>query len=454
MQKLDGSILVVDDNKSILAALEMLLVQVFKEVRLLSSPKTLISAFAEKNYDVVLLDMNFSANINTGNEGLYWLNKIKQLSPTTQVVLITAYGDIDLAVNAIKNGGFDFVVKPWNNAKLISTLKAAYELSISKKEVKQLKEIKNEIKSDGDMYWGETECMRKLYDLVKKVAPTDANILITGESGVGKDVMAREIHRLSKRSQESMVSVDIGSLTETLFESELFGHVKGAFTDAKTDRAGKFEVASGGTLFLDEIGNIPMILQSKLLTVIQNKQVMRVGSNKIIPIDIRLICATNKDLHKMVVDGTFREDLLYRINTIQVAIPPLRDRKEDIIPLSKIFLKKFSKKYDKNISSISKKASEKLINYNWSGNIRELLHTIEKAVILADTDTLQEKDFLLSSKDESLNKNNLKNKTIEEMEVLLIKDAIKQNEGNISLVAKQLGITRQTLYNKIKKYNL
>lgn len=448
-----GSILVVDDNKAILQALEMLLPLYFKEVKMLSSPKNLISELRERETDVVLLDMNFQTGINTGNEGFFWLSEVKKHSPDSEVVLFTAYADIDLAVNAMKSGAFDFVVKPWDNAKLITTLMAACEMSASKKEVKQLREIKNEIKPGGEMYWGESPNMIELRSLVEKVALTDASVLITGENGTGKDMLAREIHRLSLRKGGSMVSVDIGSLPESLFESELFGHVKGAFTDAKSNRAGKFEVAEGGTLFLDEIGNIPLHLQSKILTAIQSRTIVRVGSNTPTPIDIRLVCATNKDLDQMVQDGDFREDLLYRINTIHVHIPPLRERKEDILPFANMFLRKYAAKYNKNIFRIEESAAAKLKEYRWNGNIRELQHTVEKAVILSSREALSASDFLLASPSaEPVIKT--KDTTLEEMEKQMIKSAVRKHGGNLSLVAQQLGITRQTLYNKLKKYEI
>lgn len=449
-----GSILVVDNNKAILSALKVILPTYFEEVRMLVSPNTLVSTITAAFYDVVLLDMNFSAGLNSCNEGFYWLSEIKKHSPYSEVVLFTAYADIDIAVNAIKQGAFDFIVKPWNNAKLVATLSAAYELSKSKREVKQLKEIKNEIRQDSEMFWGQSSCMQELHTLIEKVSVTDANILITGENGTGKDMLAREIHKLSRRRHESMVTVDIGSLTESLFESELFGHVKGAFTDAKVDRAGKFEVASGGTLLLDEIGNIPLHLQSKLLTAIQSRTITRVGSNKIIPIDIRMICATNKDLSKMVTENLFREDLLYRINTIHITIPPLRDRKEDIIPLALIFLSKYSKKYGKNIENIDTKASTMLESYHWSGNIRELQHSIEKAVILAESGELTDRDLFLVQKDFKVEANDAAVFTLEDIEKEAIKAALTKHNWNLSAVAQQLDITRQTLYNKLKKYNL
>lgn len=449
-----GNILVVDDNKAILSALQLLIPEHFKEIKMLSNPNAIVSAITASHFDVILLDMNFAAGVNNGNEGLYWLSEIKKYSPLSEVVLFTAYAEIDLAVNGIKSGAFDFVVKPWENAKLLSTLRAAYELSKLKKEVKQLKAIHNEFISEGEMFWGNSAQMKHIFSLVERIAGTDANILITGENGTGKDVLANEIHKKSLRHNESMIVVDIGSLTDSLFESELFGHIKGSFTDAKNDRVGKFEVASGGTLFLNEIGNIPMHLQAKLLTVIQNKAITRVGDNAVIPVDIRLICATNKNLDKMVKNKEFREDLLYRINTIHIALPPLRERSDEILPLSEIFLKKYASKYNKHISSISKPAQEKLKNYTWHGNIRELQHTIEKAVILAEHNELEVNDFILVDKNAfNLNKKETAT-TLENMEREMIAQALVTCNGNLSIVAQQLGVTRQTLYNKLKKYQL
>lgn len=447
-----GSILIVDDNKSILTALKLLLGNYFNRVVTLPAPTALVSTLRSEKFDVVLLDMNFSAGINNGNEGLYWLSEVKKESPSSQVVLFTAYADIDLAVKAIKKGAVDFVVKPWDNSKLIATLQAAYNLSVSKQEVKQLREIKREFRSEASMFWGDSGAMRALRQMIEKVAPTDATILIAGENGTGKDMLAREIHALSARRDESLVSVDMGALTETLFESELFGHVKGAFTDARSDRAGKFEVASGGTLFLDEIGNLPYHLQSKLLSVIQSRTVTRVGSNTPVSVDIRLICATNRDLPEMVASGTFREDLFYRINTIHVTLPPLRDRPEDILPLAERFLAQYAARYGKNITAIDRAAAEKLGAYPWYGNIRELQHAVEKAVILCEGERLHAADFVLAQRDETVMPGGVT--TLEEMESSLIRRAMDQHKGNLSQVAAQLGITRQTLYNKIKKYNL
>lgn len=449
-----GTVLVVDDNKSILTTLQLLLNKYFNRVLTLSTPNRIISTLREEAVDVVLLDMNFTAGINTGNEGFYWLNEIKKTDPNIQVVLFTAYGDIDLAVRAMKDGATDFVVKPWENEKLIATLQMAYNLRRSQQEVKKLKEIKRELVADSDFFWGDARSMKELRSIVEKVAATDANILITGENGTGKEMLAREIHRLSSRRNELLVTVDMGAITETLFESELFGHVKGAFTDARTDRAGKFEVADGGTLFLDEIGNLPYHLQAKLLTVLQSRSVVRVGSNQPTPVDIRLISATNCDLEEMVALGQFREDLLYRMNTIRLEIPPLRRRREDIVPLAEIFLKKYAHKYGKGDLTLAAEAAEKLASASWNGNVRELQHTIEKAVIISDGPVLEADEILMNRSDGAPAAKADVFSTLEEMERNMIVQAMRLHNGNLSLVAAQLGVTRQTLYNKLKKYEL
>jgi len=451
-----GCILVVDDNKNVLSALRILLESYFQKVILLNSPNTLVSQLSDNHPDVVLLDMNFSAGINSGNEGLYWLSEIKKFDAELPVVLFTAYADIDLAVNALKQGANDFVVKPWDNAKLVATLQSAYSLRQSRKEVKQLREkqtvINRELNRDEAFCWGQSKSMQELRNLLGKVAKTDASILITGENGTGKEVIAREIHRLSVRREEVLVTVDMGAVSETLFESELFGHVKGAFTDARTDRAGKFEAADGGTLFLDEIGNLSYPLQAKLLSVIQSRQVVRVGDNKPIPVDIRLICATNRNLEQSVQSGEFREDLLYRVNTIHLEVPALRERPEDIPELAEFFLLKYSAKYDKKGLTLSKNAIHKLKEYAWPGNVRELQHTMEKAVILCDRTELQADDFYLRKQEKKSPK--LANMSLEDAEKMLIENSIAKNKGNMSAVASELGITRPTLYSKIKKYEL
>ncbi len=452
----EGSIVVVDDNKNVLSTLRILLSNYLKNVYLLSSPNSLLTTVRDKEPDIILLDMNYSAGINTGNEGLFWLSEVKKVAPETPVVLFTAYADVDLAVRALKEGATDFVVKPWDNAKLIATLQAAYALSQSRREVKKLREkqdvLNTELTKEDDICWGKSPIMQDLLSIIKKVAPTDANVLITGENGTGKEIIAKAIHKYSARNKETMVSVDMGAITDSLFESELFGHVKGAFTDARADRAGKFEAADKGSLFLDELGNLDIALQAKLLTALQSRQVVRVGSNKPMSIDVRLICATNADLNTLVSEGNFREDLLYRINTIHLEVPPLRERKEDIAELVSFFLKRLSQKYNKSNLSVSKDALAKLENYPWYGNVRELQHAIEKAVILCDSSELQASDFYMRAVEQK--EVLLESMTIEEMEKILIEKTMKKHNNNISAVAQELGITRPTLYNKLSKYGL
>ena len=447
-----GTILVVDDNKGILTAVQMLLGTYFEKVITISTPNKIKATLHDENIDVVLLDMNFSAGINTGNEGLFWLSEIKKEDASIQVVLFTAYADIDLAVRGIKEGAADFVVKPWDNAKLLETLKTAYNIRTANRKGISIATDKLVVSKESGMFWGESNAMQQLRSLIEKVARTDANILVTGENGTGKEMLAREIHLLSNRKKETLVPVDMGAITETLFESELFGHVKGAFTDARADRPGKFEVANKGTLFLDEIGNLSYHLQAKLLTALQRRSIVRVGSNTPIPVNIRLICATNRDLQEMVQKGDFREDLLYRINTIHVEIPPLRERPEDIVPLTEIFLSQYTKIYGKTAMCLSLDAKEKLKAQPWFGNIRELEHTIEKAVIIAERSVLDGNDFdFPRAKKKPVTKEAT---TLEEMEYNMIKNAMDKYSGNLSLVASQLGISRQTLYNKIKRYEL
>lgn len=457
--KKEGTIIVVDDNRSMLTAVEILLNGVFERVVTLSSPTRLLNTLREVHPDVLLLDMNFSSGINSGNEGLYWLSEVKKASPDIEVVLFTAYADIDLAVKAMQRGATDIVVKPWNNAKLVTTLRNALALRRSRSEAKQLGDIKRSFSTDSTaenaMFWGTSSAMKRLRSMVEKVAATDANILITGENGTGKEMLARELHRLSNRRDELIVPVDLGAIPETLFESELFGYVKGAFTDARSDRAGKFEAASKGTLFLDEIGNLPYHQQAKLLTALQSRSIVRVGSNTPIPVDIRLISATNRDLDRMVADGSFREDLLYRINTIHIELPSLAERTEDIVPLAEIFLKRYATKYNKPCTGFDPQAREKLTSHTWPGNIRELQHTVEKAVIMADTESVTADELLISRREgEEPGPRPATFSTLEEMERSMVTEALKRHEGNLSAVAAQLGVTRQTLYNKLKKYNL
>jgi DNA-binding NtrC family response regulator len=433
MQIKKGNILVIDDNKNILSALDILLTPEFHEVTLLSNPNQILTELRQKEY--------------------YWLGRIREINPDISVVMITAYGDLEMAVKALKAGASDFVCKPWDNEKLIASLQLAVELNLSKKEVTQLKEresvLKKEINRDQKFIIGSSPELLNVLNLVKKVAKTNANVLITGENGTGKELIAQEIHRQSGRAREILVGVDMGALSESLFESELFGHVKGAFTDARESRQGKFEIADKGTLFLDEIGNLSFHLQAKLLSSIENRQISRIGSNQLIPVDIRLICATNRNLEKMIQEGLFREDLLYRINTIQIELPPLRDRGSDIIILAEFFLKNYAYKYNKPNLKINRQAHDKLLKYSWPGNIRELQHTIEKTVILSESTIVKPEDLFLRNTS-SVNESNSFT-TLEEMEKQMIQLALEKNNGNFTAAADQLGVTRQTLYNRIKK---
>lgn len=450
---IDAKILVVDDNKSVLSALEILLQFEYKSVQTLFNPNQISSFPKLEEIDIVLLDMNFSAGVNTGNEGLFWLNEIKKKSPNTSVILMTAYGAVDLAVSALKQGAADFILKPWNNERLMATVKSAYELRKSKQEIRKLKRkesnLKQVINEGKNAIIGNSKALTSVLTLVKKVAKTDVNVLITGENGTGKELIARELHRISARKDEVFIGVDMGSIAENLFESELFGHLKGSFTDAKEDRVGKFEAAHQGSLFLDEMGNLSLQMQAKLLSAIQNKSIVRVGSNKQIAVDIRLICATNCNLEQMVTDGLFREDLLYRINTIHIEVPPLREREGDILILADFFLKQFAGKYDKPGLRTNHAAQEKLLDYQWPGNIRELQHTMERAVILSEGDVLKPSDFLIHPK--PLHEMGSSAVTLDDMEQQMIAKALEQNDGNYSAAAEQLGISRQTLYNKLKK---
>jgi len=452
-----GKLLIVDDNPSVLNALELFLKNKFEAVTTLRNPNQILSAIGQEEYDLILLDMNFTAGVNTGNEGIFWLRKVLKSDPAMVVILITAYGDIELAVTAIKEGATDFIVKPWDNKKLLATLQAGLKLRETQREVKKLKNKQKLFREDTDkhfrMFSGTSEAMKKIYATLAKVAKTDASVLITGENGTGKEVIAREIHNLSKRKDEIFVAVDLGSLTESLFESEMFGHAKGAFTDAKENRTGRFENASGGTIFLDEIGNLPVSLQTKLLSVLETRKITPVGSNKIIPVDIRLISATNKDLSNMVKDDLFREDLFYRLNTVQIELPPLRERGEDILLLADFFLKEFTCKYEKPGLKFSAASINTLMAYHWPGNIRELKHTIEKAVILSDSDIIRPEDLSLN-RTKSADTDLSHTLSIENAEKQVIATALHKNKWNISETAKELNIGRQTLYRKIQKYDL
>lgn len=450
MIKKQGTILIVDDNRNILTTVRMLLESVFANIITIANPNSIPAKLREEHPDVVLLDMNFSSGINSGNEGLFWLREIKSLSPKTEVVLFTAYADIQLAVTGIKEGAADFIVKPFDNGKMISTLTEARDKNKAADKAAGKLGGKN---AQGMMYWGESEVMTDLRHVVEKVAATDANILITGENGTGKEVLANEIHRLSARSGKKMLPVDMGAISETLFESELFGHVKGAFTDAKVDKPGKFELADGSTIFLDEIGNLSYSLQAKLLTALQRRSIVRVGGSTQIPVDVRLVCATNRNLQQMVNDGEFREDLLYRINTIHLELPALRHRKADIVPLANRFLRQYGDIYNKTNLRFSDEAEKKLTSLPWYGNIRELQHAIEKAVILSDGGMISAED--IDGGNQTRREKPLEEvQTLDEMESRMIEKTIKECEGNLSVVAARLGISRQTLYNKIKRYGL
>ena len=450
MIKKQGTILIVDDNRNILTTVRMLLDPIFHNIITIANPNSIPAKLREEHPDVVLLDMNFSSGINSGNEGLFWLREIKSLSPKTEVVLFTAYADIQLAVTGIKEGAADFIVKPFDNEKMISTLLEARDKN---KTADKAVGKHGGKAAQSTMYWGDSEVMTNLRHVVEKVAATDANILITGENGTGKEVLANEIHRLSTRCGKKMLPVDMGAITETLFESELFGHVKGAFTDAKVDKPGKFELADGSTIFLDEIGNLSYSLQAKLLTALQRRSIVRVGGSTQIPINVRLVCATNRNLQQMVNDGEFREDLLYRINTIHLELPALRQRKADIVPLANRFLRQYGDMYNKTNLRFSDEAERKLISLPWYGNIRELQHAIEKAVILSDGGMIAAED--IDGGNQTRREKPLEEvQTLDEMESRMIEKTIKECEGNLSVVAARLGISRQTLYNKIKRYGI
>lgn len=455
--KKKGRILVVDDNEEVLIALKLYLFKHFEIVDTEKNPNRIPVIFSQSSYDVVILDMNFSSGVNTGNEGLYWLKEIQKLDPNAIVVLMTAYGDIQLAVKGIKKGAVDFVTKPWENEKMLATVESAFQLRQSKLEIDKLKDkqqlLIKDINKQYTMFSGPSKTMKAIFNTINKVSATDANILILGENGTGKELIAREIHNRSNRRNEMFVTIDMAALPESLFESELFGYDKGSFTDAKENKPGRFEVASGGTLFLDEIGNLSLPMQAKILTVIQTRQITRIGSVKPIPIDIRLISATNLSLYKMVETQTFREDLLYRINTIQIELPPLRNRVEDIPGLVDFFLRIYERKYKKQGLKLHSVAYDKLSKYNWPGNIRELEHVIEKAIILSDSNSLSSNDFQFYS---TMKKVGSKKKvfSLEENEKYTDTEVLKECNGNLSDSAIQLGITRATLYRKLKKYDI
>jgi len=451
-----GKILMIDDDEDVLLAAKMLLKKQNHHVIIEKNPKKIPFLLNNDSYDVILLDMNFSKDITSGKEGFFWLDEIIKHDPTSVVILITAFGDVEMAVRALKQGATDFILKPWQNEKLIATIATAIKLKQSYNEVDKLKKAKEMLEEQISKPFaeiiGKSQAIQEVFNLTDKVAKTEANVLILGENGTGKELIARAIHQRSLRKDNSFVSVDMGAITETLFESELFGHKKGSFTDAREDRPGRFELANRGTLFLDEIGNLSLSLQGKLLSVLQSRQVTRVGSNQAQPIDIRLICATNMPLHKMVQEGTFRQDLLYRINTVEVRVPPLCERVEDIPLLAQHYLSYYAKKYHKLVKLITPEAMDRLKRYAWPGNIRELQHAIERAVIMTDSDTLQESDFLLSRSITAGATNNTLN--LDEVERTAIAKALQMHNGNISKAADELGLTRASLYRRMEKYGL
>ncbi|MDQ2177701.1 sigma-54 dependent transcriptional regulator [Marinifilum sp. D714] len=452
-----GKLLIVDDNKSVLSSLKLFLKHHFELLDTCSNPNQIPGLVTKDKYDVVLLDMNFSAGVNSGNEGLYWLREILKLDTSLVVILFTAYGDVNLAVNAMKEGATDFILKPWDNKKLLATLQSGVELHRTRVQVEKLEQQKNYLQKDLNQQFvniiGESDAIKEVLSTVKKVAATDANILILGENGTGKELIAREIHQLSSRKKNIFLGVDLGALSDNLFESELFGHVKGSFTDAKEDRIGRFQAANKGTIFLDEIGNLSMPMQAKLLSILQNRVVTPIGSNQQDEIDVRLICATNANIQKLISTDRFREDLLYRINTITIELPPLRERDNDVLIIGEYFLKQFAQKYGKKLPVIHPEAKEKLVSYSWPGNIRELRHCMERAIILTDSEVLQSKDFHLEQKDSHVSFGS-KPMSLEEGERVIIENSLKRNRGNISQVAKELNVGRQTLYRKIEKYNI
>lgn len=454
---MSGKLLIVDDHKQVLNALIQLLEPEYGNVTGISNPNQIISMMSKEEFDVILLDMNFSAGIATGNEGIYWLNRILKADPLAVVVMITAYADTGLAVRAIREGATDFVVKPWDNDKLIATLQSASKLRQTKTENKRLRDRQKQINkgmiNHKEIMLAKSPAMLKILQVVNKIAGTDADVLVIGENGTGKELLVKEIHNQSRRAGEAFVGIDIGSIAETLFESEMFGHVKGAFTDAREDRTGWFETAMGGTLFLDEICNLSLPMQSKLLTAIQNRVVYKVGSKTPVPFDVRLICATNKHPEELVAKNLFREDLYYRINTIVIEIPPLRERGEDIVLLGGHFLREYALKYEKYSLKFNSKTLDKLMKYDWPGNVRELRHTIEKAVILSESDVLMPEDLFIPH---SVTQSILPQEplTFAQIEKQALQNALNSNRGNVLKAAKELDIARQTMYNKMRKYNL
>ena len=458
MVRKTGRILVVDDNEDLLLAARLLLKQHFVLVHTEKNPLKIPTLLQNENYDVILLDMNFTVDSTSGAEGFMWLERIMKIDPSAIVVLITAYGDVETAVRAIKAGATDFVLKPWQNEKLLATINSALKLRMSRIEIDRLRSWQKQISDDIDQKFhdmiGTSPAIVAVFKTIAKVAATDANVLILGENGTGKELVARALHRQSLRRNDVFISIDMGALAETLFESELFGHVKGAFTDARENRAGRFELASGGTLFLDEIANLSLPMQAKLLSVLETRKVIRLGSSTPRDFDIRLICATNMPIHDMVSKNEFRQDLLYRMNTVEIHLPRLRDRGEDILLLAKHFLKRYAKKYKKPVVGIGPAAINKLQRYRWPGNIRELRHTIERAIILTESSLLKPSDFLFPEVEVKSEGLVFEDYNLEEVEKTVIRKALKKHEGNISRTARELGLTRTSLYRRMEKYGL
>lgn len=451
-----SKILIIDDDEDVLETARMFLKQQFSTVRIEGNPAQIPELLSAQEYDVILLDMNFKRGVNDGEEGFYWLEKILSIDPHAVVILITAYGEVDIAVKAMKNGATDFILKPWKNQKLLGTILASLQLRRSKKQVERLQVTETTLRNDIDVNYanfvGESQAIQRVHEMIDRVADTDADVLILGENGTGKELVARALHRKSNRRSSVFITVDLGAITETLFESELFGHVKGAFTDAKHDKPGRFEIASGGTIFLDEIGNLSLPLQAKLLAVLQQRTVQRVGSNKSIPVDVRLISATNMPLNEMVGEKKFRQDLLYRINTVEIRMPSLRERTDDIPLLTEHFLRMYGKKYKRPGMKIDKNVMTRLMKYHWPGNIRELQHTVERAVILNEANVIKSAELLIGSNGPISRPE--KPVTLDEMEKIFILQSLDENEGNVSLTARVLGMTRTALYRRMRKHGI
>lgn len=456
MKKYNGNILILDDDEHVLITSKMILKNYFETVDTMSSPKTLESALKQHDYDVVLLDMNFKAGVTSGNEGIFWMNRLRQLSPNTQVVMQTAYSDIELAVRSIKEGAVDFLPKPWDKEKLVTTVLNAFQQSKARKENRELKarqkSLNYHLNRPQHAFIATSPAMSVVLNAIEQVAATDANVLILGENGTGKEVVAHAIHDQSNRAEEAFIAVDLGAIPPALFESEMFGHEKGAFTDARETRIGKFELANNGTLFLDEIGNLTQALQVKLLSVLQSRVVSRIGSNKLVPLNIRVICATNASLSELVRAGQFRQDLYYRVKTVEIPLPPLRERVEDIIALANYYLEEYCKRYNKQLK-LSESVKSRLMHYNWPGNVRELQHAVERAVIMTRNDVLTDGDFQLSVAPSS-NGNELSSFNLSDVERDVIRRALAKCNGNLTRTSEELGIGRTTLYRKLGEYGI